>query len=120
MRTSSTIRALIRHCLKVTLDHLQLRALYEFFLYFGPDVSKDPSEMTSDTCSDIVSDDDLISDWIQEAARGCHGQVQSSPIDEERKVNDFDLFDYEFVDEQQLMTNELHPYSNDDLESFLL
>jgi len=83
-------------------------------------VSEDPSEVTSEICSEIVSDDDLISDWIQEAARGCCQVVQSSPIDDERKVNDFDLFDYEFVSEQTIMTNELHPYSNDDLESFLL
>jgi hypothetical protein len=93
--------------------------------YFGPDVSKDPSDdMTSEMspCSELVSDDDLISDWIQEATRGC-GEVitQSSPIDAGRNDKaDFNLFDYEFIDEQTIMTNELHPYSNDDLESFLL
>jgi len=84
-------------------------------------VSKDPSDdMTSEMrspCSEIVSDDDLISDWIQEATQG-QAVAQSSPID--AKINDFNLFDYEFVDEATIMTNELHPYSNDDLESFLL
>lgn len=84
------------------------------------------SEMSP--CSELVSDDDLISDWIEEATRvgggaGCQ-VVQSSPIDAGRNnkavIDDFNLFDYEFVDEQTMMTNELHPYSNDDLESFLL
>jgi len=101
------------------------------FSYFGPDASKDPSDdMTSEMspCSELVSDDDLISDWIEEATRvgggaGCQ-VVQSSPIDAGRNnksvIDDFNLFDYEFVDEQTMMTNELHPYSNDDLESFLL
>jgi len=91
--------------------------------YFGPAVSKDPNETRADEMSDDSTDDELINNWIQEAA-GFSPQIeakwqpaaQSSP--ENAEGYDFDDFE-KFMSDENLL-EQLHPYSNDDLESFLL
>lgn len=84
-------------------------------------MSKDPSEASGtefETDCHSSDDDALITDWIQEAQNGItvKPMAQSSPIDE-YGFDDFDAFTS--MSDANLM-NELHPYSNDDLESFLL
>jgi len=88
-----------------------------------PAVSKDPNETRADEMSDDSTDDELINNWIQEAA-GFSPQIeakwqpaaQSSP--ENAEGYDFDDFE-KFMSDENLL-EQLHPYSNDDLESFLL
>jgi len=115
--------------------------------YFGPAVSKDPNETRADEMSDDSTDDELINNWIQEAA-GFSPQIEGKPTSPFRHLTalfntrtdtkvllakwqpaaqsspenaegyDFDEFE-KFMSDENLL-EQLHPYSNDDLESFLL